>query len=194
MTCAVTTVTRWGDEPEGASTATTGGLGSIDIAIRKARTARYFDMDTGDLGKLSKPGAPAYMIEVSNGGLITFPGGVPLETADGEIVGAQIMATIPGSQRMCQFVRHHHERFDGGGYPDALKGEQIPLGARIIAVAEAYVDMMTDRPYANARPQNEAIDELESLAGLQFDGMVVRILVRQLRGDRVRSSGAGSGT
>ncbi len=63
-------------------------LGSIDIAIRKARTARYFDMDTGDLGKLSKPGAPAYMIEVSNGGIITFPGGVPLETSDGDIVGA----------------------------------------------------------------------------------------------------------
>ena len=63
-------------------------LGSIDISIRKARTARYFDMDTGDLGKLSKPGAPAYMIEVSNGGLITFPGGVPLKTANGEILGA----------------------------------------------------------------------------------------------------------
>jgi len=107
------------------------------------------------------------------------------------MVGAQIIATIPASQRMCQFVRHHHERFDGDGYPDALKGEQIPLGARIIAVAEAYVDMMTERPYAGARPQNEAIDELESLAGLQFDGMVVRILVRQLRGERVRSSGSG---
>lgn len=63
-------------------------LGSIDIAIRKARTARYFDMDTGDLGKLSKPGAPAYMIEVSNGGIITFPGGVPLKTSEGDIVGA----------------------------------------------------------------------------------------------------------
>jgi uncharacterized protein GlcG (DUF336 family) len=63
-------------------------LGSIDIAIRKARTARFFDMDTGDLGKLSKPGAPAYMIEVSNGGLITFPGGVPLQDANGQILGA----------------------------------------------------------------------------------------------------------
>jgi uncharacterized protein GlcG (DUF336 family) len=63
-------------------------LGSIDISIRKARTARFFDMDTGDLGKLSKPGAPAYMIEVSNGGLISFPGGVPLKTAKGDIVGA----------------------------------------------------------------------------------------------------------
>lgn len=63
-------------------------LGSIDIAIKKARTARYFDMPTGDIGKLSQPGEPLYMIEVSNGGLITFPGGVPIKSAAGEILGA----------------------------------------------------------------------------------------------------------
>jgi uncharacterized protein GlcG (DUF336 family) len=63
-------------------------LGSIDIAIKKARTARYFDMPTGDIGKLSQPGESLYMIEVSNGGLITFPGGLPLKTADGAIIGA----------------------------------------------------------------------------------------------------------
>lgn len=63
-------------------------LGSIDIAERKARTARYFDMPTGDLGKLSQPGKPLYGIEHSNGGLITFPGGVPLKAADGTVVGA----------------------------------------------------------------------------------------------------------
>ncbi len=63
-------------------------LGSIDIAQRKARTARWFDMNTGEIGKLSQPGGPLYAIEHSNGGLITFPGGVPLKTAKGEIVGA----------------------------------------------------------------------------------------------------------
>lgn len=63
-------------------------LGSIDIAIKKAKTARYFNMDTGEIGKLSQPGQPLYMIEVSNGGLITFPGGVPIKTADGHIIGA----------------------------------------------------------------------------------------------------------
>jgi uncharacterized protein GlcG (DUF336 family) len=63
-------------------------LGSIDIAIKKAKTARDFDMPTGDVGKLSQPGGPLYQIEVSNGGLITFPGGVPIKTADGTIVGA----------------------------------------------------------------------------------------------------------
>jgi len=63
-------------------------LGSIDIAIKKARTARYFDMPTGEIGKLSQPGGPLYQIEVSNGGLITFPGGLPIKSAEGATIGA----------------------------------------------------------------------------------------------------------
>lgn len=63
-------------------------LGSIDISAKKARTARFFDMDSGAIGELSQPGGPLYNIEVSNGGLITFPGGVPLKAASGEIIGA----------------------------------------------------------------------------------------------------------
>ena len=63
-------------------------LGSIDIATTKARTARYFDLPTEALGALSQPGGPLYGIEVSNGGLITFPGGLPLKSLDGMIIGA----------------------------------------------------------------------------------------------------------
>lgn len=63
-------------------------LGSIDIAIRKARTARMFDMNTGELGKMSQPGGSLYGIEHSNDGLITFPGGVLLTDGEGTIVGA----------------------------------------------------------------------------------------------------------
>ena len=63
-------------------------LGSIDISIRKARTARWFDMNTGEIGKLSQPGGPLFGIEHSNDGLITFPGGVPLKDSKEEIVGA----------------------------------------------------------------------------------------------------------
>jgi uncharacterized protein GlcG (DUF336 family) len=63
-------------------------LGSIDIAQRKARTARFFDLPTGELGKLSQPGGPLYQIEVSNGGLITFPGGLPLKADEGTVIGA----------------------------------------------------------------------------------------------------------
>lgn len=63
-------------------------LGSIDIAVKKARTSRLFDMPTGEIGKLSQPGKPLYNIEHSNGGLISFPGGVPLQSAEGAVIGA----------------------------------------------------------------------------------------------------------
>lgn len=63
-------------------------LGSIDIAIKKAKTARFFNMNTGEIGKLSQPGGPLYNIEHSNSGLISFPGGIPLKNAGGEIIGA----------------------------------------------------------------------------------------------------------
>jgi uncharacterized protein GlcG (DUF336 family) len=63
-------------------------IGSIDIAIKKARTARFFDMPTGEIGKLSQPGGSLFNIEHSNGGLITFPGGVPLKNTEGEVIGA----------------------------------------------------------------------------------------------------------
>lgn len=63
-------------------------LGSLDISIKKAKTARYFDMNTGIIGELSQPGQPLYNIEHSNNGLITFPGGVPIKNTAGEIIGA----------------------------------------------------------------------------------------------------------
>jgi len=84
-------------------------LGSIDISIRKARTARWFDMNTGEIGKLSQPGGPLYGIEHSNDGLITFPGGVPLINSQGEIVGAigVTRTTMPSpwrAPRHCEFT------------------------------------------------------------------------------------------
>ena len=63
-------------------------LGSIDVAIKKAKTARYFNIDTGKLGELTQPGGIIYNIEHSNGGLITFPGGIPLKNKEGKIIGA----------------------------------------------------------------------------------------------------------
>ena len=63
-------------------------LGSLDISIKKAKTARFFDMNTGEIGKLSQPGQPLYNIEHSNGGLITFPGGIPIKNDAGDIIGA----------------------------------------------------------------------------------------------------------
>lgn len=63
-------------------------LGSVDIAIKKAKTARFFDMETGAIGGLSQPGGPLYNIEHSNNGLITFPGGVPIKNELGDVIGA----------------------------------------------------------------------------------------------------------
>ena len=63
-------------------------LGSADIALKKAKTARFFDMNSGEIGKLSQPGESLYNIEHSNGGLITFPGGIPVTNSDGTIIGA----------------------------------------------------------------------------------------------------------
>ena len=63
-------------------------LGSIDIALKKAKTARFFNMNTGDIGGLSQPGGSLFNIEHSNGGLITFPGGIPIKNSEGEVIGA----------------------------------------------------------------------------------------------------------
>ncbi|MCU1306714.1 MAG: diguanylate cyclase with sensor [Acidobacteriaceae bacterium] len=99
-------------------------------------------------------------------------------------VGADILAAVSGTDQAQKFVLHHQERFDGGGYPNGLKGEQIPLGARIIAVAEAYVNMTTDRAYADAKTPVEAMLDLERSSGTQFDGMIVRILIKQLKSEK----------
>jgi diguanylate cyclase (GGDEF)-like protein len=99
-------------------------------------------------------------------------------------VGADLLETLPGGKNIREWVLYHQERYDGGGYPNGLKGEEIPLGARIIAVAEAYVNMTTDRAYADGKTPHDAMQELERSSGTQFDGMLVRVLTRQLKGHR----------
>jgi HD-GYP domain-containing protein (c-di-GMP phosphodiesterase class II) len=74
-------------------------------------------------------------------------------------------------------VRHHHERFDGSGYPDGLRGQAIPLGARVIAVADAFDAITSTRPYRAARSKQEALAEIKRGAGRQFDPAVVGAFV-----------------
>jgi HD-GYP domain-containing protein (c-di-GMP phosphodiesterase class II) len=74
-------------------------------------------------------------------------------------------------------VYHHHERWDGKGYPDGLGAERIPLGARIVAVVDAFDAMTSDRPYRNAMPLEEAVSILKDGAGKQWDPRVVRTLL-----------------
>lgn len=79
------------------------------------------------------------------------------------------------------WIRHHHERLDGTGYPDHLDGEEIPMGARIIAVLDAYVGMTSPRAYRPPIPAQVALEELEHAAGKHFDPQVVDIFVRLVR-------------
>jgi HD-GYP domain-containing protein (c-di-GMP phosphodiesterase class II) len=79
-----------------------------------------------------------------------------------------------------RWVRHHHERFDGAGYPDGLVGDEIPLESRVILVADAFEAMTSDRPYRQAPGQSFAIRELGRHAGTQFDPAVVEALTRVL--------------
>ena len=83
-----------------------------------------------------------------------------------------------------QMVRSHHERFDGGGYPDGLIGEEIPLAARILSVADALDAMTSDRPYRNALPLDVAWAEIEDKAGTQFCPRVVAALTSSLARSR----------
>jgi putative nucleotidyltransferase with HDIG domain len=81
---------------------------------------------------------------------------------------------------VAHWVLHHHERWDGAGYPNGLAGEDIPLGARIIFVADAYDAMTSERAYRGRLTPQEAVDELKRCAGTQFDPEVVRVFAREL--------------
>jgi diguanylate cyclase (GGDEF)-like protein/putative nucleotidyltransferase with HDIG domain len=94
--------------------------------------------------------------------------------------GARIIDRLGFLNDAVPAIRHHHERFDGAGYPDRLKGEEIPLGARIIHVADALDSMLTTRIYRAARPASEALDELRGAAGSQFCPRCVAALERIL--------------
>ncbi len=97
--------------------------------------------------------------------------------------GSEILSHIRQLKDVIPGMRGHHEKYDGSGYPDGLKGENIPLNARIIAVADAFDAMTTDRPYRKALSQDEAINELKRGAGIQFDPVVVDAFIRALRED-----------
>jgi diguanylate cyclase (GGDEF)-like protein/putative nucleotidyltransferase with HDIG domain len=95
-------------------------------------------------------------------------------------IGAQILEVSPFLHHLMPAVAHHHENWDGTGYPDGLCGENIPLSARIIRVAEAYQAMTTDRPYQRHRDDEEARAELARCSGKQFDPAVVQAILRVL--------------
>lgn len=89
--------------------------------------------------------------------------------------GARIAACVPGATAAIPIIRHHHERYDGTGYPEGLKSEAIPLGARIVAVADAYSTMTAGRPDKSAISDEEALEELKRHSGTQFDPHLVQV-------------------
>jgi ribonuclease P protein subunit RPR2 len=124
-----------------------------------------------DIGKLEIPDA-----------ILNKPG--PLNPYERRLIqqhprlGADILAEVAVLQgEGIRVVRSHHERWDGRGYPDALAGEEIPLGARIFAVADAVDAITSDRPYRSARPWTDAIDELIAGDGSQFDPQIITAFI-----------------
>jgi putative nucleotidyltransferase with HDIG domain len=99
------------------------------------------------------------------------------EVKDHARIGANMLAKIPSLSSVRPAVLGHHERWDGTGYPDRLKGEDIPLAARIVAVCDAFQAMISPRPYRAARTREQAMAELRRSAGTQFDPRVVEAFV-----------------
>ena len=126
-----------------------------------------------DIGKLAVPEH-----------ILTKPG--PLDDAEWAVmrthpaVGADIVRHVPALRQVAKAVRHHHERYAGGGYPDGLAGQAIPIEARIIAAADAYAAITADRPYSAARTPQEAAVELRRSAGSHLDPAVVEALLAVL--------------
>jgi putative nucleotidyltransferase with HDIG domain len=129
-----------------------------------------------DIGKLEMPP-----------GLVNRPG--PLSPAEFAIVKKHAQAGARTAERcgradLAAIVRHHHERFDGDGYPDGLAGEAIPLGARIVAVADTFDAVTSVRPYREALAESEALSLLWSEAGAQLDPKVVAAFCAYYSGPR----------
>lgn len=139
-----------------------------------------------DIGKI---GVPGYVLNK--------PG--PLdeeETAmmrEHPVIGERIVASVPFLSRIRPIVRAEHERWDGQGYPDGLKGEAIPIEARIIHACDAYQAMSSDRPYRRARPREWILTEIETQAGRQFDPKVALALLDVIRLGDVAINGTAEG-
>ena len=148
-------------------------LGLEDRALDRLRLGA----ELHDVGKIAIPDAILYK-----------PG--PLDEAEWAfmrrhtLLGERILLAARDLADVAQLVRSSHERYDGGGYPDGLEGETIPLGARIIAVCDSFDAMITRRPYSEPMSSDGAITELRRCAGSQFDPLVVSALVEVMRGRR----------
>jgi diguanylate cyclase (GGDEF)-like protein/putative nucleotidyltransferase with HDIG domain len=105
------------------------------------------------------------------------------------VIGERIVASVPFLARIRPIVRAEHERWDGGGYPDGLSGERIPIESRIIHACDAFQAMSSDRPYRHARPRDWILQEIRAQAGRQFDPKVAEALLRVIESGEVAVNG-----
>ena len=167
-----------------------------DLAVRVARqlglTGEQLDevaraAELHDVGKVGIPDT-----------ILNKPG--PLDATEWEfmrqhtILGERILNAAPALRPVAQLVRSSHERWDGTGYPDQLAGEAIPLGARIVAVCDAYEAMTADRAYREALLPHAARQELSANAGTQFDPAVVAAFLAAVNPDQAEPVDATSRT
>ena len=102
------------------------------------------------------------------------------------VKSAEILRDFDEFETIAKYVRHHHERFDGKGYPDGLKGENIPLYSRIILIADTFDAMTSSRPYRKGLPDSVAFDELRKFSGIQFDPILIQHFLRGMAKDSTR--------
>jgi diguanylate cyclase (GGDEF)-like protein/putative nucleotidyltransferase with HDIG domain len=155
-------------------------LGMNSVEVERVKSAALLH----DIGKVAIPDE-----------ILHKPG--PLTDAEWKlmrehpVIGERILRVLPGLGTVARIVRHEHERWDGGGYPDGLAGEEIPVGSRIIIAADTYHAITSDRPYRAARSHSEAVEELTRCAGTQFDPNVTAALIGHLYGQRQAGALAG---
>lgn len=107
------------------------------------------------------------------------------------IFSYEILSAIPGMKAISFVALYHHERYDGRGYPEGLQGEAIPLGARILAVADSFDAMTSKRAYRPIMSREEALEELRSCAGTQFDSHLVEVFCRGVEQGKIEGSDPG---
>jgi len=100
-------------------------------------------------------------------------------------IGAEILSKAPSLVKYIPAVKHHHEWYNGEGYPEGLRKDQIPFSASIIAIADAYDAMTSQRPYRNALSEEEAIKELLNYSGKQFDPLLVEVFIEAIRDNKI---------